>query len=130
MSSVLVLVAGVSVQLGLAPAATADTSPNQVALTTLDDIVQGDFPAATAPFDPTMQKKLPIKVLVQAWAGYQQLLGPYLSHGDPESTQRDDLTVVNVPMQMERQPGQFRLSVRPDGTVTGLYFLKEGVPVP
>ena len=60
----------------------------------------------------------------------QQQFGPYQSHGDPQDVQRGDITVVNVPLQMEREPGQFRLSVHPDGTIAGLFFLKEGVPVP
>ena len=136
--SALRLVAGVTVPIiaastvafGGAPVAVAADTPDQVALATLDDIVAGDYVAASAPFDPTMQKKLSAKALGQAWSAFQQLQGPYQSHGDPEDTPRNDLVVVNVPLQMDRQPGQFRLSVHPDGTVSGLYFLKEGVPVP
>jgi hypothetical protein len=116
--------------LGVAPVAAAADTPDQVALATLDRILQGDFPAAAAPFDPTLQKRLPVQALEQAWSAYQKLLGPYQSHGDPEDTPRDDLVVVNVPLQMEQKPGQFRVSVHPDGTISGLYFLKEGVPVP
>ncbi len=112
-----------------APAASAST-PDELALATLDHIVAGDFVAAAAPFDPTLQKRLPPNALGQAWGTYQQLQGGYLSHGDPQDTPRGDLTVVNVPLQMAKQPGQFRLSVHGDGTVSGLYFLKEGVPVP
>jgi uncharacterized protein DUF3887 len=114
----------------LAPAATADVIPDQLAVATLDDIVQGDYAAAAAPFDQTMQKMLPANALGRAWTTYQQAFGAYQSHGDPESVPRGDLTVVNVPLVMERRPGQFRLTVHPDGTVAGLYFLKEGVPVP
>jgi hypothetical protein len=40
------------------------------------------------------------------------------------------LVVVDVPQQMERRPGQFRVSVHPDSTIEQLLFLKEGVPVP
>jgi hypothetical protein len=132
------LVAGVTMPLagagilalGAAPAATAAATPDQVALATLDNIVQGDNAAASAPFDQTMHAMLPVQALGQAWTTYQQQFGGYQSHGDPEDIQRGDLTVVNVPLQMARQPGQFRLTVHPDGTIAGLYFLKEGVPVP
>lgn len=110
--------------------ATAATTPDQLALATLDNIVQGDDTAATARFDPTMQSALPAAALGQAWTTYQQTLGAYQSHGDPQDLQRGDLTVVSVPLQMEHEPGQFRLSAHPDGTIAGLYFLKEGVPVP
>lgn len=127
------LIAGVVVPLlgagVLAPTASAAT-PDELALATLDHVVAGDFVAAAVPFDPTLQKRLPANALGQAWGAYQQLQGGYQSHGDPEDTPRGDLTVVNVPLQMAKQPGQFRLSVHGDGTVSGLYFLKEGVPVP
>ncbi|WP_078328274.1 DUF3887 domain-containing protein [Mycobacteroides salmoniphilum] len=111
------------------PASTAG-SPDKLALATLDQIVQGDNAAATAHFDQTMADTLSAPALGQAWITYQELLGTYQSHGDPQDVQRGELTVVNVPLQMEHAPGQFRLTVHPDGTVAGLYFLKEGVPVP
>jgi Protein of unknown function (DUF3887) len=126
-----VLVGGIGLTgLSVSPIATAATAPDQLALATLDNIVQGDDASATAAFDPTMQSALPAEALGQAWTTYQQVLGPYQSHGDPQDVQRGDLTVVNVPLQMEHEPGQFRLSVHPDGTIAGLYFLKQGVPVP
>lgn len=111
------------------PASTAG-SPDELALATLDQIVQGDNAAATAHFDQTMAGMLSAPALGQSWITYQQLLGTYQSHGDPQDVQRGELTVVNVPLKMEHAPGEFRLTVHPDGTVAGLYFLKEGVPVP
>jgi hypothetical protein len=128
-AAIVVLLASANMlALGAAPAATADVVPDQIALTTLDAIVQGDYPAVTAQFDPTMQKVLPVKVLGQAWTKFQQSLGAYQSHGDPQDSQRGELTVVNVPLQMEHKPGRFRLTVHPDGTIAGLYFLREGDP--
>lgn len=112
------------------PKASAADSPDQLALATLDQIVQGNNAAATAHFDPTMADMLSAPALGQSWITYQELLGTYQSHGEPEDIRRGELTVVNVPLQMERAPGQFRLTVHPDGTIAGLYFLKEGVPVP
>jgi len=112
------------------PTAAAEVLPDQVALATLDEIVRGDYPAAAADFNPTMQSLLPTPALQQSWDLYQQVFGVYQSHGVPENIQRGDVTVVNVPLQMARRPGQFRLSVQPDGSVASLTFLKEGVPVP
>jgi hypothetical protein len=40
------------------------------------------------------------------------------------------MTVVNVPLQMQNAPGLFRLTVRSDGQIAGLYFVKDGAPVP
>ena len=105
-------------------------APDGLALATLNDIVQGDDSAATAHFDQTMQQKLPVEALHQAWTAYQQQFGPYQSHGDPQDITRGDITVVNMPLQMGREAGQFRLSVHPDGTIAGIFFLKQGVPVP
>ena len=133
--SVMKLVAGVLVlsapfqALASGPAAMAAMTPDEVGLAALDEIVRGDYAAATARFDPSLQKKLSVTSLQQGWAAFQRFLGSYQSHGDPELTQRDDLTVVNLPLRLEREPGQFRVSVRPDGTVTSLFFLRQGVPV-
>jgi ABC-type transport system substrate-binding protein len=105
-------------------------APNDLALATLNDIVQGDPAAATVNFDKTMHRLLSPDSLQQAWTAYQKQLGPYLSQGDPQDTTRGEITVVNVPLQMQNAPGQFRLSVRSNGQIAGLYFLKDGVPVP
>jgi len=121
---------GAGVALGAAPAASAADSPDQVAMTTIDDIAAGNYAAVTARFDPELQKRLPPKSLQQVWDGYQRTFGAYQSHGDPEDNPRGDLIVVNVPLQMDRMPGQFRVKIHPDGTIAGVYFLREGVPVP
>jgi hypothetical protein len=111
-------------------ATTAAVNPDQLALATLNDIVQGDPSAATVNFDQTMRRMLSPDALQQAWTTYQQQFGPYQSQGDPQDVTRGKITVVNVPLQMQDAPGQFRLSVHPNGQIAGLYFLKEGVPVP
>lgn len=110
--------------------AAAEVAPDQVALSTLDEIVRGDYPAATAEFNPTMRMFLPAPALQQSWDMYQQMFGRYQSHGVPENIQRGDVTVVNVPLQMTQRHGQLRVSVQPDGSVASLTFLREGVPVP
>lgn len=124
------LTIGTGVALGAAPAATAADAPDQVAMTTIDDIAAGNYAAVTARFDPELQKRLSPKALQQVWDGYQRTFGAYQSHGDPEDTPRGDLTVVNIPLQMDRKPGQFRVKVHPNGTIEAVYFLREGVPVP
>ncbi|MGH3554071.1 MAG: DUF3887 domain-containing protein, partial [Mycobacterium sp.] len=93
-------------------AAGASTNPtqgrdNQLALQMLDAIVQCDFDTATAHFDSQMQQKLPRQALASAWTEYQQYLGSYQSHGDPQDVPRSDLTAVNIPLQMAQMPGQF-----------------------
>ncbi|MFL0241215.1 DUF3887 domain-containing protein [Mycobacterium sp. SMC-17] len=121
---------GIGVALGGAPVAAAADAPDLVAMTAIDDIAAGNYAAVTARFDPELQKRLSPKALQQVWDGYQRTFGAYQSHGGPEDTARGDLTVVNVPLQMDRMPGQFRVKIHPDGTIAGVYFLREGVPVP
>jgi len=38
---------------------------------------------------------------------------PIRTHGDPEDVTRGDITVVNVPLNLQRAPGKFRLSAKP-----------------
>jgi hypothetical protein len=103
---------------------------NQQALDILNAVVRGDWNTVTAPFDPQMRQQLPAAKLCSAWSGYQQQFGNYQSHGDPQPVTRGDLTVVNVPLQMERMPGEFRITFDSNGAVGGLWLLRAGVPVP
>lgn len=125
-AAVITFLAGAGVT---APPATAADGPDQIALSTLDEIVRGDYPAAAAEFNPTLQKLLPVKALQESWDVYQRTFGAYQSHGEPAIIPRDNLSIVNVPLQMQQRPGQFRLAVAPDGTISSVKFLKEGVPV-
>jgi ABC-type transport system substrate-binding protein len=89
MLGVLIAAAGCATSTASPPPASPSTpaavTPNQLALATLNDIVQGDPAAATVSFDQTMRRLL-----------------------SPDAIQR----------------------IRSDGQIAGLYFLKEGVPVP
>jgi Protein of unknown function (DUF3887) len=115
-----------------APATTTGGINNQdtLALDILDEIVRGDYAAATTSFDAQMHQKVSTQLLADSWKSYQQTLGAYESHGDPQQVPHGDLTIVNVPLQMQQEPGQFRVTFHSDGTVAGLLFLRAGVPVP
>ena len=115
------------------PATSGSTTPTSdqygpLALQILDAVVRGDFNAATAHFDSKLHQELPPDQLGAAWATYQDAFGKYQSHGDPTQVPVRDLTVVSVPLQMERKPGEFRASFQRDGTVAGIYFLETGTP--
>jgi Protein of unknown function (DUF3887) len=115
-------------------AAAASTTPtpsqdDQFALQILDAIIRGDFQTATARFDGQMKQKLTPEDLSSSWTTYQEAFGKYQSHGAPQDVPLGELTVVNTPLQMERQPGEFRVTFHPDQTVAGLFFLKAGTPV-
>jgi Protein of unknown function (DUF3887) len=113
-----------------APNSPAPGQDDNRALKMLDAIIQGDSAGARTHFDSVMQKKLSCQKLSSAWADYQQTLGSYQSHGDPQDVSRGDFTVVNISLQMSQLPGQFRVTFHDDGSVAGLFFLRAGVPVP
>ena len=113
-----------------APNSPAPGQDDNRALKMLDAIIQGDFAGARTHFDSVMQEKLSCQRLSSAWADYQQTLGSYQSHGDPQDVSRGDFTVVNISLQMSQLPGQFRVTFHDDGSVAGLFFLRAGVPVP
>lgn len=107
------------------PAASAGRY-DAIATETLDSVVHGDFTAAAARFDPTLRGLLPPAALAAGWAAYQDELGRYRSHGGPRDTELGDLTVVDMPLRMERQAGEFRVTFHEDASIAGLFFLKAG----
>ncbi|MEW2140444.1 DUF3887 domain-containing protein [Streptomyces sp. NPDC005409] len=107
----------------------AQSRYDRITLQALDDIVKGTYTAATAHFDPRLAKLLPPDALAEAWETYQDEFGRYRSHGDPQDVAFGEFTVVNVPLRMERGPGEFRVTFHPDGSIAGLLFLKPGVPI-
>jgi Protein of unknown function (DUF3887) len=114
---------------GPAPSSAAPGRDDQLALQILDAVVREDFVAATTAFDATMKQQLSPSGLGSAWTTYQLEFGKYQSHGNPQDVLLGELTVVNVPLQMQNMLGEFRVTFHPDATVAGLYFLKTGVPV-
>lgn len=111
------------------PAAAAPSQDDQLALQILDAITRGDFQAAATGFDSQMKQKLTPQDLSSSWTTYQQAYGTYQSHGDPQDVAVGALTVVSIPLQMQTQPGEFRVTFHPDQTVAGLFLLKAGTPV-
>lgn len=106
---------------------TASDRAGQTALTILDDVVRGDYVAATASFDSQLRQKISPQLLADSCKSYQQTLGAYQSHGAPEQLPNGDYTEVIVALQMKQEPGQFLVTFNRDGTVAGLFFLRAGV---
>ncbi|MFI2200957.1 DUF3887 domain-containing protein [Streptomyces sp. NPDC020192] len=111
---------------GSAPAAPQDDT---IALRTLNDIVKGDYAAATVHFDATVRGQLTPDALKQAWTNYQEQFGRYTSHQQPRDAKAGGFTVVSVPLRLERGPGEFRVSFDNGGAISGLFFLRPGVPL-
>jgi hypothetical protein len=114
-----------------APSSTAGPSAmdyDQLALDELDKVVNGSD-EVTSGFDDTMRQRLTADRVAASWTAYQQQFGNYQSHGDPADVPRGPLTVVDVPLTMQRAPGLFRVTFDPDGHIAGLFLLKSGTPV-
>jgi len=111
------------------PAAASPNAVDPLAVEILDAITRGDFDAATARFDDQMKRKLPPQDLASSWRTYQEAFGTYQTHGGPQDVPLGDLTVVNIPLEMQREPGEFRVTFHPDQSVAGLWLLKPGTPV-
>lgn len=93
---------------------------------------EGNFVAVSARFDESIRQEGNPVVLSNAWKEYQDQLGfgRYQSHGAPRQVVSGDRTVVDIPLRMAKQPGDFRVVFDGKGHIEGLWFLKKGVPVP
>ncbi|MFF2195811.1 DUF3887 domain-containing protein [Streptomyces sp. NPDC058157] len=100
------------------------------ALDTLDEVVRGDFDAVRARFGTELRQQVSPEALRQSWDAYRAEFGDYVSHGEPRQTGVAAGTVVSVPLRMAKQPGEFRVTFGADGRLTGLWFLRAGVPLP
>lgn len=110
-------------------ASPAAAAPGQRALGFLSDVVQGRDDAVVAAFNPRMRAALDAAGLKTAWATYELHFGSYVGHGEPELVALGTSTVVRVPLHMARGQGEFRITFAASGEISGLYFLRTGVPL-
>jgi hypothetical protein len=112
--------------------ATVSSSSNYArrAQTVVGELILGNYKAVRAQFNATMRASLSEQQLVVARTSFVATFGSFTSQGKPEVLKRGIVTVVNVPLTMEKGPAQARISFDADGTIAGLYLLRPGVPVP
>lgn len=116
------LVAALSLT-GCGNAAPAPSHADQLAVAVVDNLAGSNVAAATTDFSPAMAQMLPAANLTQKWKHYQEVLGDYRSHGQPQDIAQGPLTVVNVPLSMAQKPGQLRVTVDQSGHVAGLFLI-------
>ncbi|GAA5165009.1 hypothetical protein GCM10023321_54450 [Pseudonocardia eucalypti] len=107
---------------------TVATAPTQArydqrALEQLNNIARGNYGAVHAALDPDLQRKISPNTIADAWSKLQQSHGNYLFPGRPSTSPRGELSVVEVPLHMARQPGRFQITFHPNGRIAGLYLL-------
>lgn len=105
------------------PAALAPVGAGQLALGHLGSIVVGNYGAVVGALDPNLRRQLNTDVLARTWADFQRTHGSYRSHGEPMVAPRGEMSVVNVPLNMSSQRGQFQITFHPDGRIAGIYLL-------
>lgn len=96
----------------------------------VENLAEGRFAAVVSDFDATMERGLTVDALRNNWRMYEEIVGAYESHGEPERVMKGELVVERVPIATSRGTGEVRVTYRPDGTIAGLYFLKADAPPP
>jgi hypothetical protein len=94
------------------------------ALEQLGNLVNGHHTDITAALEPGLRSKLPPERIDRDWATYQRQFGAYRSHGLPRAIPQGDVTVVDVPLGMARQPGLFRVVYNQAGQIVGFFLLR------
>jgi hypothetical protein len=97
---------------------------DRLAVAVLNNLVVNKAEAAIADFTPAMARTLPAANLSQKWKRYQEVLGDYRSHGQPQDVAQGPLTVVNLPLAMAQKPGHLQVTVDQSGHIAGLFLLE------
>ncbi len=120
--SVCSMVLGAGTSLGLAARVQAQgVDPQAVAQALVDNLLKGDFVAATADFDETMQTALPADALQQGWESVMQQVGPFQEQTGVQTQELQGYTVVAITLQFELVALTVQVSVDADGMVGGLH---------
>jgi hypothetical protein len=92
----------------------------------LADLAAGNFTAVEAKFDPAMMTAARTLPLQKAWAGCQDALGTYRSHGAPTFARTGQFDLEQVPVTWANEPSVVTITFNPNGTIDGLHCY--GVP--
>ena len=109
--------------LAVLPVAAQPTTPPdfvQLALTTVDRIVKGDYPALYATFDEKMRAALPEEKLRGTWASVQVQAGAFIKAGEPKLDSKGGFHIVTVPAEFANAKAEFVVAFNASGTIAGL----------
>lgn len=110
----------------------ADAAPSTIAQTFIQNLIDGDFEAATANFDSGMLENAPPEVLQQIWGQIRDQLGALVSVGEP----RYDATssTVRIEATFENAVVDFVVPFNAENQITGFFIQPpqnaEPTPVP
>ena len=108
----------------------ASTPFEAKALDELRQIDAGDCEPTAAAFDAVVKARLDATSLCASYRDYTDAFGALVRPTKATQTERGDLAVVQVFLELRRAKGEYRVSFHPDGTIAGIYFLRSGVPLP
>jgi hypothetical protein len=104
-------------------------SAYQAALKDLAAIQRGDCASVESGLTSDMRARLSDQEMCSDYRAYLIKFGDFMSHGSPKLTTIGTDEVVQVPLRMKKQDGEFRITFNALGHVAGLYFLRTGVPL-
>ncbi len=98
----------------------------QVAAELTTALGKSDYKAASARFDATMKKNLPLPALKGVWENVQSMAGTYRRKGRTRSTKIQGYDIAYVLMGFEKTELDCKVVVNKKGQVAGLFFVKKG----
>jgi hypothetical protein len=94
----------------------------------LRDIVAGKFSELSDRFDEGLKAALTADQLEQGWKDFVELKGAFRSQG-AAVVSREDMTVVDIEVEMAKDPGLFRVAFGEDEKISGIFMLDEDIPI-
>jgi fermentation-respiration switch protein FrsA (DUF1100 family) len=114
----------------IVPATAQEIDPQPIAQAVIDNLIAGNYEAATANFTDEMLAGLPPAKLQQVWESVIDQVGPYQQQVAVSSQQVEGYTVVVITLQFERALLDAQLSISTDGQVGGFYIRPNQGPPP
>lgn len=111
----------------LIPARGAET-PESIARAVARDLAEGRHAAVVERFVPEMARALPESRLREVWLSLTAQMGPLKRTGAPRVSPIGGISVVTVPMHFENAALDMKVSVAPDGRLSGLRFVPAEEP--
>ena len=101
--------------------------PVQLARTTVDRLVKGEYAAVAATFDEKVRALLNEDRLRAAWESVVAQAGAFRSVGEAQVGTKGDFTIVVFPAAFERASANIQIVVNPAGQIAGLN-IRPGAP--
>jgi hypothetical protein len=104
-------------------------SASKAAINDLEAIQRGDCARVESRLNADMRSRLTAQAMCADYRTYLATFGAFVGHGTPEVINLGANDVVQVPLRLANSNGEFRVTYDADGHISGLYFLRPGVPL-